>query len=160
MPTKYSVSIAHPSFELLKNASRLLHFMAAAFYCTQCSASAGSTRRQQVICYTYIFLRRYINSISSYKCVVPADQSIDFFRTLSGTHIRKPSIISSITCVAGHRLFFSFLPEVAEISIRSDRTKVFRYYSAQFFCTCTKKMAVHQESSGWPQFHQYQNRTR
>jgi hypothetical protein len=50
--SKYSLSIIHPSFESLKNACRLLHFMAAAFIAINAAHQLAAHEGSKLICYT------------------------------------------------------------------------------------------------------------
>lgn len=53
---KYSLSIIHPSFESLKNASRLLHFMAAAFIAINAAHQLAIHEGGKLICYTQLII--------------------------------------------------------------------------------------------------------
>jgi hypothetical protein len=56
MPTKYSISVIHPSFELLKNASRLLHFMAGTFITLNAVHQLIVHTDDSIICYTQLII--------------------------------------------------------------------------------------------------------
>ncbi|MBL0358011.1 MAG: hypothetical protein IPP72_14525 [Chitinophagaceae bacterium] len=56
MASKYSISIVHPSFELLKNASRLLHFMAAAFFAINAVHQLSAHEGSKLVCYTQLII--------------------------------------------------------------------------------------------------------
>ncbi len=56
MAARYSLSIIHPSFELLKNASRLLHFMAAAFIALNALHQLSAHEGGKIICYTQLII--------------------------------------------------------------------------------------------------------
>jgi hypothetical protein len=56
MTAKYSLSIVHPSFESLKNISRLLHFMAAAFIALNAVHQLSAHEGNRVICYTQLVI--------------------------------------------------------------------------------------------------------
>lgn len=56
MAARYSISIVHPSFELLKNASRLLHFLAAAFIALNALHQLSAHEGSKLICYTQLII--------------------------------------------------------------------------------------------------------
>jgi len=56
MAAKYSLSIVHPSFESLKNVSRLLHFMAAAFIVLNAVHQLAAHEGNKITCYTQIVI--------------------------------------------------------------------------------------------------------
>jgi hypothetical protein len=56
MASRYSLPIIHPSFELLKMASRLLHFMAAAFIATNAVHQLAAHEGGRLICYTQLVI--------------------------------------------------------------------------------------------------------
>ena len=56
MAANYSLSIVHPSFESLKNASRLLHFMAAAFIALNAVHQLSAHEGNKIICYTQLVI--------------------------------------------------------------------------------------------------------
>jgi len=56
MAANYSLSIVHPSIELLKNASRLLHFMAAAFIAINAAHQLSAHEGSSIICYTQLVI--------------------------------------------------------------------------------------------------------
>ena len=56
MAAKYSLSIVHPSFESLKNACRLLHFMAAAFITLNALHQLAAHEGNKIICYTQLVI--------------------------------------------------------------------------------------------------------
>lgn len=56
MAANYSLSIVHPSFELLKNAGRLLHFVAAAFIALNAVHQLSAHEGSSLICYTQLII--------------------------------------------------------------------------------------------------------
>lgn len=56
MAANYSLSIVNPSFELQKNLSRLLHFMAAAFIAVNAVHQLSSHEGNQLTCYTQLII--------------------------------------------------------------------------------------------------------
>jgi hypothetical protein len=56
MAAKYSLSIIQPSFETLKSAARLLHFMAAAFIVINAVHQLAAHEGNKLICYTQLVI--------------------------------------------------------------------------------------------------------
>ncbi len=56
MTAQYSISIIHPSFELLRNASRLLHFMAAAFIALNAFHQLSAHEGSKILCYAQLVI--------------------------------------------------------------------------------------------------------
>jgi hypothetical protein len=56
MPANYSIPVVHPSFELLKSASRLLHFMAAAFIALDAVHHLSVHQGGRLVCYAQLII--------------------------------------------------------------------------------------------------------
>jgi hypothetical protein len=56
MPTNYSLSIIHPTLELLRHAARFLHFMAAAFICLNAVHQFAAHEGNAVLFYTQLII--------------------------------------------------------------------------------------------------------
>jgi hypothetical protein len=56
MPSKYSLAIVHPPFEILKNVCRLLHLIAAVLIAINAFHQLAAHEGGQVICYTQLII--------------------------------------------------------------------------------------------------------
>jgi hypothetical protein len=86
MAANYSLSIIHPSFELLKNASRFMHFMAAAFIALNAVHQLSAHEGSKIICYTQLIIAIDILILVFFGAgILPAQPKVNaLFRLIEG----------------------------------------------------------------------------